>query len=437
MRKSSKHPVKIKRRKPEAPHGPYSELLSGVVRLIEQARLDAVRSVNAVLTSTYWLVGQRIVEHEQSGSERAPYGQAVLKRLAQDLTAELGRGFSERNIEQMRLFYLGWQNSQTVSAEFAPEPISQTLSAKSKSSTARFGDTAKPRADARSSQRSPDRKRVSSGKGTKSLGQRPGPWPLFPLPWSHYVRLLTVADPKAREYYEREALQGGWSVRQLDRQIASLAYRRTRSARSVPAKDETLSADAHVRDPFVLEFLNLKDEYSETELEEALTRSLEQFLLELGSDFAFVARQKRLRVGTEWYRVDLVLFHRRLRCLIIVDLKLGKFTHADAGQMNLYLNYAREHWTHSHENPPVGLILCSEKDTAVAHYALGNLANQVLAREYQLNLPGEAELAARIDTVRRLFLGPPAGLESPQESEGKASVSQRGVARRRQRQSRK
>jgi predicted nuclease of restriction endonuclease-like (RecB) superfamily len=211
-------------------------------------------------------------------------------------------------------------------------------------------------------------------------------------------------------------LQGGWSVRQLDRQIASLAYQRPRRARSVQTKDEALPADAHVRDPFVLEFLNLKDEYSETELEDELIRSLEQFLLELGSDFAFVARQKRLRVGTEWYRVDLVFFHRRLRCLVIVDLKLGKFTHADAGQMNLYLNYAREHWTHPHENPPVGLILCSEKDAAVAHYALGHLSNQVLAREYHLNLPDEAEVAARIDTARRLLLSLPVRLDpSPAE----------------------
>ena len=169
-----------------------------------------------------------------------------------------------------------------------------------------------------------------------------------------------------------------------------------------------MSADSQMRDPFILEFLNLKDEYSETGLENSLVQSLEQFLLELGNDFAFVARQKRLRIGTEWYRVDLVFFHRRLRALIIVELKLGKFTHADAGQMNLYLNYAREHWTHRHENPPVGLILCSERDTAVAHYALGNLANQVLAREYQLNLPNEAEVAARIDAARRqLSTSPP------------------------------
>ena len=350
----------VKRRAPKATRGPYGKLLNGVVSLIEEARFTAVRSVNVVLTSTYWLVGQRIVEHEQSGSERAGYGEALLQLLAQDLTARLGRGFSERNLQQMRLFYLGW-------------PIPQTVSAKS------------------------------------VVGPR------FKLPWSHYVRLLSVSDAKARKYYEREALLGGWSARQLDRQIASLAYQRTRGARSRSTKEEALPADAHVRNPFILEFLNLKDEYSETELENALVHSIEQFLLELGNDFAFVARQKRLRIGTEWYRIDLVFFHRRLRSLIIVDLKLGKFTHADAGQMNLYLNYAREHWTHPHESPPVGLILCSEKDAAVAHYALGNLANQVLAREYQLKLPNAAKIAARIAAARQLLAAAPTRLEPPKK----------------------
>ena len=178
---------------------------------------------------------------------------------------------------------MGWPISQTVSAKFVPPPISQTVSAKS----------ALP-----AIWQTPSAESVS---------------PNFPLPWSHYVRLLTVADPNARKYYEGEALLGGWSVRQLDRQIASLAYQRTHGARSKAAKDDVLPADAHVRDPFVLEFLNLKDEYSETELEEALIQSLQQFLLEMGNDFAFVARQRRLRVGNEWYRVDLVFFHRRLQ----------------------------------------------------------------------------------------------------------------------------
>ena len=153
----------------------------------------------------------------------------------------------------------------------------------------------------------------------------------------------------------------------------------------------------------MLEFLGLKDEYSESDLEEALIRHLETFLLELGSDFCFIGRQKRLRIGDEWYRVDLFFFHRRLRCLVIIDLKIGKFTHADAGQMHLYLNYAREHWVHGDENPPVGLILCARKDDAVARYALEGLPNKVMAAEYRTVLPDEKELAAEIGRTRALL----------------------------------
>lgn len=273
MRKSPKKSLRVPiRSDPGQQTASYGQLLAGVVNLIEEARLASVRSVNAVLTSTYWLVGQRIVKHEESGADRAPYGQTLLKKLAKDLSSKLGRGFSERNLEQMRAFYLTWPNRQTPSAESPLKLISQTLSAKS--------------------------------------GVSPG----FPLPWSHYVRLPSVSDSEARAYYERQALAGGWSVRQLDREIPSLAYQRTRGARALSVKDDDpRSPDAHVRDPFILEFLNLKDEYSESDLENALIDSLEQFLLELGNDFAFVARQKRLRIGTEWYRVDLVFFHRQLR----------------------------------------------------------------------------------------------------------------------------
>jgi hypothetical protein len=153
----------------------------------------------------------------------------------------------------------------------------------------------------------------------------------------------------------------------------------------------------------VLEFLGLRDEYAESDLEEALIRHLERFLLELGGDFTFVGRQKRLRIGNEWYRIDLLFFHRKLRCLVIIDLKVGKFTHADAGQMHLYLNYAREHWMHDHENPPVGLILCAEKDTAVARYALEGLPNKVVAAEYKLALPDETRLVQEVVRTRRML----------------------------------
>jgi predicted nuclease of restriction endonuclease-like (RecB) superfamily len=210
-------------------------------------------------------------------------------------------------------------------------------------------------------------------------------------------------------FYHTEALRGGWSVRQLDRQIASQFYERTALSRNKAAMltrggqakpGDALTADDQVRDPLILEFLGLKDEYSENDLEEALVHHLESFLLELGGEFAFIGRQRRLRIGDEWYRVDLLFFHRRLRCLIVIDLKVGKFTHADAGQMHLYLNYARAHWTQPGENPPVGLVLCSEKNEAVAHYALEGLRTKILAREYRLALPEEKRLAAEIEQTR-------------------------------------
>lgn len=172
---------------------------------------------------------------------------------------------------------------------------------------------------------------------------------------------------------------------------------------AVAKPEDTITPDEAIKDPYVLEFLNLKDEYSEAELEEALIHRLQDFLLELGDDFAFVGRQKRLRLDDTWFRVDLVFFHRRLRCLVIVDLKVGKFTYADAGQMHLYLNYARANWMREGENPPVGLILCSRKGAAEAHYALEGLSNKVLAAEYQTVLPSEAVIARELAHATRLL----------------------------------
>ncbi len=336
----------------------YTGMLSGVVELLERSRRAATRAVNSVMTATYWEIGRRIVEYEQGGEARAEYGEALLKKLSADLTRQFGRGFSERNLDQMRLFYRGW-------------PISQTLSAES-----------------------------------------------FPLPWSHYVRLMAVGRSEARAFYETEALRGGWSVRQLDRQISSLFYERTALSKNKAAMlkkgeaakpEDAVTPEEEIKDPLVLEFLGLKDEYSESDLEEALVRQLERFLLELGGDFAFVGRQRRLRIGDAWYRVDLLFFHRRLRSLVVVDLKLGSFTHADAGQMHLYLNYAREHWTNPGENPPIGLILCATKNRALARYALEGLPNKVLAAEYLTMLPDEAVLVAEIDKARRELAGRPPG----------------------------
>lgn len=364
---------------------------SGLVRALEQifnaARRSSARAVNVVMTATYWEVGRRIVEFEQGGEKRAAYGDALIARLADDLSGRLGRGFSYANLSRFRQFYL---------AHAAGEILS-TLSRESRA--------------AKLSTVSRELARVVSG----TVGAAPNFSALsgfFPLPWSHYSRLLTVKNAYARRFYETEALRGGWSVRQLDRQIDSMFYERTALSKNKVAMltkgvktkpEDRVSPEEEVKDPYLLEFLNLKDDYSEHDLEEALLRHLETFLLELGSDFTFVGRQRRLRIGDDWYRVDLLFFHRRLRCLVIIDLKIGKFTHADAGQMHTYLNYARKHWTNEGENPPVGLILCSEPNDALAQYSLEGLPNQVMTREYRLALPAEKQLAAEMEKTRRLL----------------------------------
>lgn len=234
---------------------------------------------------------------------------------------------------------------------------------------------------------------------------------IFPLSWSHYIRLIRHCESASeRSFYEEEALRGGWSVRTLDRQISTQFYQRTLLSRnkvtilkkgSKLKSGELITPEEAIKDPYILEFLDLKDEYSESDLEEALIQKLESFLFELGDDFAFIGRQKRLRIGNEWYRVDLVFFHRRLKSIIIIDLKLGKFTHNDAGQMHLYLNYARKNWQREGENPPVGLILCTQKDKAVAHYSLEGLPNKVIASEYKLVLPNEKILIKQLSKARK------------------------------------
>ncbi|MFT3759269.1 PDDEXK nuclease domain-containing protein [Thauera sp.] len=353
----------------------YATVRADLISLLESARHTAMRSVNTVMTATYWRVGHRIVEFEQGGRDRAEYGETLIARLAADLTTLFGRGFSRQNLWQMRAFYLAWPDSQilqTVSGESAGRGNLQTASG--------------PFAD------------------LHTLTQA------FPLPWSAYVRLLSVKNPLARSFYETEALRCGWSVRQLDRQINSQFYERIALSRDKAAMlqkaevvqpGDAITPEQAIKDPFVLEFLDLKDEYSESDLENALIQHLADFLLELGDDFAFVGRQRRLRLDDTWFRVDLVFFHRRLKCLLIIDLKIGKFSHADAGQMHLYLNYAREHWMKPGENPPIGLILCASKGNDEVRYALEGLPNKVLAAEYQTVLPDEKLLAAELAKTRQ------------------------------------
>lgn len=381
----------------------YDCILSDVVVLLESARRASSRAVNAVMTATYWEIGRRIVHFEMNGQGRADYGQRLIRRLAVDLKGRFGRGFGRANLYQMRSFYLAYgEIVQPPSGQLGTGRKVQTLSGQSEEITPILKTPS-----GKSAERSnPIRKTPSAESSIPVISIR------FPLPWSHYVRLLSVENPEARNFYEAEALRGGWSVRQLDRQISSLFYERTLLSKNkaamlkkgaAPKPEDAITPEEEIKDPLVLEFLGLKDEYSESELEEALIRELERFLLELGGDFAFVGRQRRLRIDDEWYRVDLLFFHRRLRCLVIIDLKVGKLTHADAGQMHMYLNYAREHWTNAGENPPVGLILCTRKGEAVARYALEGLPNKVLAAQYKMALPGEKMLITEIERVRRLL----------------------------------
>jgi predicted nuclease of restriction endonuclease-like (RecB) superfamily len=347
----------------------YGTVLAGVVELLDSARLASARVVNTLMTATYWEIGRRIVEHEQAGQKRAGYGEEVVSKFSKDLTQRFGRGFGPAQVAAMRQFHLTF-------------PL-------------------------------PDNFQSLIGKSYAGAVERLSAVAhILPLPWTHYVRLLRVRNPHAREFYAREALAGGWSVRQLDRQINSQFYERTGLSKDkramllkgeIPKAEDAVSADEEIRNPLLLEFLNLKDEYSESELEDALIGHLETFLLELGNEFAFVGRQKRLRIGHEWFRVDLVFFHRRLRCLLIIDLKIGELVHADIGQMHLYTNFAREHWMQPGENPPVGLILCTGKNDALAHYAMEGLGCKMLVREYRTALPKESALAAEVGRTRELL----------------------------------
>jgi predicted nuclease of restriction endonuclease-like (RecB) superfamily len=352
----------------------YDDIRAEIVSLLKAARSATARNVNTIITATYWEIGRRIVTLEQGGEQRAEYGEQLIEKLARDLTRQFGRGFGRANLRQMRAFYRAW-----------PEPqIRQTLSGK-------FAHT-----DHR-------------GEISSNSAALPNPSGWFPLPWSAYVRLLSVKREEARSFYQTEALRMGWSVRQLDRQIDSQFYERftlSKNKAAILARAEeaqngdSMTTEEAIKDPFVLEFLDLKDEYSESDMEAALIQHLADFLLELGDDFAFVGRQRRLRIDDNWFRIDLIFFHRRLRCLVVVDVKVGKFSYADAGQMHMYLNYAREHWMKDGENPPVGLILCAEKGASEAHYALDNLPNKVLAAEYRTTLPDEQIIAAELDRSR-------------------------------------
>lgn len=370
----------------------YKELLNSISSLIEQGRKTAVRQINTVLVATYWLMGRQIVEHELKGKKRAEYGEALLQSLASDLSKRFGKGFGYANLNFMRQFYL----------TYAPEKILQTVSRESL---------------ARRASLQSDNYAMALGEIARCL----------PLSWSHYCLLMRIEDPQKRAFYERLCLDGHWSVRQLDRENQSMLYERTALSkrRELVLKKANenpivVRPEDEIKDSYVLEFLNLKNEYSETDLEDALIHHLERFLLELGAGFAFVARQKRFSLGGDEYRMDLVLFHIPLKCYVILDLKIGRFTHEYAGQMNLYLNWAKDHLIPQAENDPVGIILCADKNNACVKYATGGLSNKIFVSKYQLKLPKPGELERELERGRDLFLRHGTVLQKTKEITGEA-----------------
>ena len=363
----------------------YSTLITDLASLIEQGRRTAVRYVNAALVATYWLMGRRIIEFEQKGKERAEYGEQLLKKLSIDLTKRFGKGFSFPQLKNIRQFYLIYrEKSYTLSSQLNHATKMQTPSAEL-----------------------PEKSQTLSSLSeiSHTLSAK------LPLSWSHYCLLMRLDESFKREFYEAECIRGNWSVRQLDRQIQSMLYERTALSRRKMAviakaheKPITLKPEDEIKDPYILEFLGLKDEYSESQLEEALIRHLEHFLLELGTGFTFVARQKRITLEGSHYRLDLLLYHRILRCLVAIDLKIGEFSPADAGQMNLYVNYLKDKEKLSEENDPVGIILCTDKKKTVVEYALGGMSNKIFASKYRLQLPDPEVLKTEIEHEKQRLI---------------------------------
>lgn len=344
----------------------YRELLHSMAALIEAGRQRAVRQVNTVLMATHWLMGRRIVEYEQKGRTRAGYGEALLRELGNDLSSKFGKGFSERNLKLMRQFYLCY-------------PIRQSAIAESKD--------------------------LQNSLYLREIGVR------FPLSWTNYVCLIRIEEPKKRAFYETLCIQNHWSVRQLDREVQAMLYERTALSKRKELVLEkanehpiVVKPEDEIKNSYFLDFLSLKNEYSELDLEDALIRHLENFLLELGRGFTFVARQKRFSVDGDEYRIDLLLYHIALKCYVIIELKIGKFTHNNAGQINFYVNWAKENVLPQAENEPIGIILCSDKNNTTVRYATGGLNNKIFVSKYQLQLPKPEELQRELERGRELFL---------------------------------
>ena len=321
-----------------------SSLADAIATQIEQARGQLRQAVNSVMVQSYWEIGRLIVEDEQQGESRAEYGKQQLQQLSQQLTERLGKGFDITNLRKMRTFYQAF-------------PIRDALS--------------------------------------------------LELSWTHYRTLLRIDNPQARDWYLHEAITQSWSARALERQIGTLYYERLLASQNKALVEQEAQSNTqplaetakdYLRDPYILDFLNLQDKtYQESELEQAIISNLQQFLLELGKGFAFVERQQRIRFDDDDFYIDLVFYNFKLKCFLLVDLKLGKLKHQDIGQMDTYVRLYDEQRKGSDDNPTIGLVLCSEKSEAVVKYSVLAEQKQLFAARY---LPTEAELKRELERER-------------------------------------
>lgn len=340
-----------------------NDLYDRIKTLLNEARKSVVKTVNTTMVLTYFEIGRMIVEDEQHGNVRAGYAEETLKNLSNQLTSEFGKGFSERNIRAFRQFYLTYQDRkiwQTVSAKLMEAP----------------------------------------GNGNNSIP--------FKLSWSHYSLLMRIENQEERMFYEIEAANQNWSLRELERQFNSALYERLALSRD-KGKVKDLSRKGHIieaaadviKEPYVLEFLGLKEEsaFSESDLETAIINRIEHFMLELGKGFLFAGRQVRFTFDEEHYFVDLVFYNRLLRCFVLIDLKIGKLKHQDLGQMQMYVNYYDRFVKAPDENRTIGIILCKDRNKALVEITLPENNDQIFAGKYQLYLPSKEELKAQIESA--------------------------------------
>ncbi len=325
----------------------YNRLIKDIGQSIKKARTNAARAVNTELLKANWEIGRHLVQYEQHGNERAEYGSELLAKISKDLTTHFGKGFSRRNVLDMRRFYLTHDKWQTVSAK---------------------------------------------------------------LSWSHYIELMSITKDDIRKFYEQKSIHESWSVRELEKRKNSLLFERTylgkrkKNILKPVKKIKTISNPTDIiKDPYVLDFLNIehRKKISEKHLEQKIIDNLQLFLLELGKGFAFIGRQYRISIRNTHFKIDLAFYHRILKCFVLIDLKTRKVKHNDIGQMNLYLNYFKTEENTEGDNEPIGIILSAEKDEILVEYAMGGISNKIFVSQYQLYLPEKEMLQEKVNSLMK------------------------------------